>query len=239
MYDAHHNQHLEDLPFWLGLAAQMGDPILELGCGTGRVLIPLAQAGYRLVGIDYDQAMLQFLRDKVTEQIKSIPMLILADISGFNLAIRFPLIILPCNTFSTLQERTRLACLDHVHKHLKSGGIFAVSIPNPERLKGLPERAEAVVEDEFTLPQTGNPVQVSSSWRRTKHAFTVTWSYDHLLPDGTVVRLTIETDHQTIPGNAYLDEIGSVGLKVIETYGDFDLSPYREGSPYLICLATR
>ena len=47
VYHAHHNRHLEDLPFWLDLAAQTGDPLLELGCGTGRVLIPLAQAGYR------------------------------------------------------------------------------------------------------------------------------------------------------------------------------------------------
>ena len=54
LYHAHHNRSLEDLPFWLELAAQAGDPILELGCGTGRVLIPLAQAGYHTIGLDND-----------------------------------------------------------------------------------------------------------------------------------------------------------------------------------------
>jgi ubiquinone/menaquinone biosynthesis C-methylase UbiE len=44
LYHIHHNAHTEDLPFWLKLAQQQGGPVLELGCGTGRVLIPLIQA---------------------------------------------------------------------------------------------------------------------------------------------------------------------------------------------------
>ena len=165
-------------------------------------------------------------------------MFIEADISGFNLAVQFSLIILPCNTFSTLPESERLACLGRIRKHLKLGGIFAVSIPNPELLRGLPKREEAEVEDEFTHPQTGHPVQVSSSWQRTKNNFSVTWIYDHLLPDGKVERLTVETTHHIIPAQTYLDEIRSAGMKVTATYGDFDHSAYRADSPYLICLAT-
>lgn len=235
---AHHSQHLEDLPFWFELAAQTGGSLLELGCGSGRVLIPLAQAGHRAMGIDHDPAMLRFLQANISLQLKPAPMIIQADISRFNLAAHFPLIILPCNTFSTLGENIRLGCLDCVRKHLEYGGLFAFSIPNPELLKGLPERAEAEVEDEFTYPQTGHPVQVSSSWQRTKDTFNITWIYDHLLPDGRVDRLTVETAHQIIPVDTYLDEIRSVGMKVTATYGDFDCSEYCEDAPYLICMAT-
>ena len=235
---AHHNRHLEDLPFWLELATQTGDPVLELGCGNGRVLIPLAQAGYRAIGIDHDPAMLKFLQAKINLQMKPAPMFILADIAKFNLAVQFPLIILPCNTFSTLRENLRLACLDRVYKHLKSGGLFTFSIPNPNLLMGLPERAEAEVEDEFTHPQTGNPVQVSSLWQRTQQTFTVTWIYDHLMPDGRVERFTVETTHQIIPADTYLDELRSMGMKVAGIYGDFDRSAYHRDSLYLICLAT-
>ncbi len=53
-YHAQHQNYLEDLPFWLGLAATQGSPILELGCGSGRVLLPLALAGHRVLGIDND-----------------------------------------------------------------------------------------------------------------------------------------------------------------------------------------
>src|SRR5579884_2028833 len=54
-----------DLPFWIGLARRAGGPILEIGCGTGRVLIPLAEAGFRVVGVDVSSAMLAIARDKV------------------------------------------------------------------------------------------------------------------------------------------------------------------------------
>jgi SAM-dependent methyltransferase len=236
---AHHNRHLEDLPFWLVLAAQIEDPVLELGCGTGRVLIPLAKAGHRTVGVDHDLAMLKFLHSNIGSKIKPPPLLIMADISRLNLAMQFPLILLPCNTFSTLRENIRLACLDRIRKHLISGGVFAFSIPNPELMMHSPSMADAEVEDEFIHPRTGNPLQVSSSWRRTKHTFSLTWIYDHLLPDGRVERLTVETTHQIIPADTYLDEIRSAGMKVTAMCGDFNHSEYNEDSPYLICLVTK
>ncbi len=237
-YHAHHSRHLEDLPFWLELAAQTGDPILELGCGTGRVLIPLAKAGNHIVGVDHDPAMLRALQAGIGLQVTPAPALIVADIRRFHFALQFPLIILPCNTLSMLKENERLACLECVCRHLKPGGLFAVSVPNPELIRDLPARSEEEVEDEFSHPQTGNPVQVSSAWRRTKEIFEVTWIYDHLLPDGRVERLAVETVHQLISTGAYLDEIQRVGMKVTATYGDFDHSEFRGDSPYLIYLAT-
>ncbi len=210
--------------------------MLELGCGTGRVLMPLAKAGHRCIGIDHDMAMLQYLRTR-HEEIKAGPRIIASDITRFNMAVQFSLIILPCNTFSTLRKNERQACLECVRRHLKPGGLFAVSIPNPETLANLPVRSTPELEDEFLHPQTGNPVQVSSSWHRTKHTFHLTWTYDHLFPDGRVERFTAETVHQVLPADGYLDEIRSAGLEVIEVYGDFDRSRYQEDSPYLICVA--
>lgn len=238
LYHAHHSRYLEDFPFWLELAAQTGDPVLELGCGTGRVLIPLAKAGHHVLGLDHNLAMLKFLKANIGPQIQPAPVLIVADITGFNLAVKFPLIILPCNTFSMLAEDRRKACLRCMRRHLRSGGIFAVSVPNPELLLRLAVRSDATLEDEFILPQTGNPVQVNSSWRRTKRTFSVTWNYDHLLPDGTVDRLTVETAHQMIPADTYLEDIRDAGLIVAGIYGDFERSAYTADSPHLIILAT-
>jgi SAM-dependent methyltransferase len=237
LYHAHHNRYLEDLPFWLELAANTGDPILELGCGTGRVLIPLAQAGFHTIGLDHNLAKLKYLKASIGPQIQLIPLLSAADISRFNLAKQFSLIILPCNTFSTLLEEKRHSALECVGNHLIPGGIFAVSLPNPERLKDLPARSDAEFEDEFIHPLTGNPVQVSSSWRRTKHTFTVTWIYDHLLPDGRVERQTIETTHQMTHAETYMDEIRSAGMKVTGVYGDYNNTAYAAESPNLILVA--
>ncbi len=237
-YHAHHNRHLEDLPFWLELARLSGDPILELGCGTGRVLIPLAQAGHRTVGLDRDPGMLKYLQDNLDLRIKPRPSLIVADISRYSLAQQFPLIILPCNTLSTLEAEQRRACLGCVRRHLQSGGMFAVSLPNPHVVSHIPAHSSVELEDEFILPRTGNPIQVSSAWWRTRHAFTVTWIYDQLYPDGRVERVTIETSHQNIPAQAYLDDIQAVGLKVESLYGDIDRSEYTVNSPSLVILAT-
>ena len=55
------------------------------------------------------------------------------------------------------------------------------------------------MDETFTHPVTGNPVQVSSGWQRTRSHFTVTWHYDHLLPDGEVERLTVQSRHDLIP----------------------------------------
>jgi hypothetical protein len=94
------------------------------------------------------------------------------------------------------------------------------------------------LEDEFIHPKTGNPVQVSSSWQRTKHTFNVTWNYDHLLPDGTVDRLTVGAHHYMTSLKTYLGDIEQAGLTVTAYSGDFDLSAYTDDSPYLLILAS-
>ena len=238
LYHAHHSLHLEDLPFWLELASQSDGPILELGCGTGRVLIPLAQAGHRVVGIDHDLAMLRYLRTSLPMHARFDLFLIAADITDFWLNPRSGLILLPCNTLSTLSQAERQACLACTRRHLQPGGTFAVSLPNPQVLDQLTSQSTPELEDEFIHPTTGNPVQVSSAWQRTKWAFDVTWNYDQLFPDGTVERVTMKASHHLVSTQGYLDEIQSAGLRVAHLYGDFDLSPYASESPNLIILAT-
>jgi SAM-dependent methyltransferase len=237
LYHAHHSHFTSDLHFWKELASQSGSPVLELGCGTGRVLIPLAEAGCSCVGIDHDLAMLNFLQANLDPIQKPAPQLIQADICRFNLGIQFPLIIIPCNTLSTLDEQQRRSCLECTRRHIRKGGIFAASLPNPETLRHLPAESVSEVEDEFIHPQSGNPVQVSSSWRRAKHTFTLTWTYDHLFPDGTVERLNVDTVHHLVPAEQYLDDFRQAGFNISAVYGDYDRSPYTADSPSLIILA--
>jgi hypothetical protein len=159
--------------------------------------------------------------------------------AAFCLSIQFPLIILPCNTLSTLAVEARMAALRNVRGHLQAGGLFAASLPNPGLLSTLPSQAEAEIEEVFTHPLSGNPVQVSSSWERTSHYFTVHWFYDHLLPDGQIERLPIEVRYAMVPVSGYLDELSSAGLRLVSSYGDFDRSAYTPESPSWIFIAER
>jgi len=238
-YHAHHALHPEDMAFWLELAAEHPGPILELGCGTGRVLIPLIQRGHTAYGLDNDAGMLSVLRDNLPARLRSTPPVFLADFKAFRLAARFGLILLPCNTYSTLEEGERRALLRRVHGHLKIGGAFAVSLPNPALLMDLPAHSEEEVEDSFTSPLNGEPVLVSSGWRRTKRHFIVQWHYDQFLAGGSLQRLSVQVKHQLDTADAYIGELRAAGFTSLRTYGDFDRSAFERDSPELIILASR
>ncbi len=235
LYHAHHSLHPEDLPFWRELAAAYPGPILELGCGSGRVLQALAQPGRAVFGLDLAPDMLAALR----QSWGAAPPVFRADFCRFRLAPRLGLAVLPCNTYSTLDAAGRQALLGCVALALAPQGVFAASLPNPELLLDLPAHSAPQVEETLPHPWDGEPVQVSSAWRRTQRQFILTWYYDHLLPDGQVQRTTIETRHSLDPGAAYLDELRLAGFTVLETYGDYDRSPFASNSPQLIFVAQK
>lgn len=237
LYHAHHKRHLDDLPFWLKLADKHGDLILELGCGTGRVLLPLAQAGYRMYGLDSNHGMLALLRQGLTPELIPKVSVWQGDMVHFRIALNFPLIIMPCNTFSILSYRQRRSSIAHVASHLLDQGLFAASLPNPTLLKYLPEQSDPVIEETYPHPLDGEPVQVSSGWVRTEDHFTVTWHYDHLLPDGSVERFSYHVRHNLVPPKQINDELGDAGLRIRERFGDFDGSSYSVDAPFFIFLA--
>lgn len=237
LYHLHHSGYIEDLSFWLNLAAVQGGPILELGCGTGRVLVHLAQGGYLVYGIDRDPEMLAFLQKALPAALNPMVHLIRADMAAFHLARKFPLILLPCNTFSALPREARRSMLDRARQHLLPGGLFVASLPNPVQLFSLPEQGEAEVEDIFLHPASGNPLLVSSAWERNRQYFKVKWYYDHLLPDGQVDRITAEFNHELLSTETYFEEFNASGFSVTKTYGDYSRLPYHKKSPHLILVA--
>jgi SAM-dependent methyltransferase len=237
LYHAHHNRHLEDLPFWQRLAARQGGAILELGCGTGRVLIPLAEAGYRLVGLDHEAGMLAELQARLPAANAGHVALVQADIRSLPLAAHFLLIIFPCNTLSTLPREAVPSFFQRVADLLAPGGIFAASLPNPDILAVLDEHGAPAVEEIFPHPETGYPLQVSSAWERVGAQVIFEWIYDHLLPDGEVVRERISTRHEVMDLSAYQAALEACGLSLLEVYGDIDGSPHSPESPYLILVA--
>jgi SAM-dependent methyltransferase len=239
LYQAHHMSHIEDLPFWLKLAARQKGPILELGCGTGRVCVPLAHSGYTVYGLDHDNEMLAVLQLQAGPEPASRCLVFQADMAVYRLACQFPLILLPCNTLSALPASARRAALRQVYLHLSPQGLFAASLPNPALLRRLPRRVEPEIEEIFPHPIDGEPVQVSSTWQRSAGYFTTFWHYDHLLPDGRVDRFNAQVSHQLLTVEEIVDEFHQVGLTIETLYGDFDQSPYTQDAPHLIILANK
>ncbi len=112
LYHAHHSLHAEDIPFWLDLSRRYPAPVLELGCGTGRVLIPLALEGKWAVGLDNDFDMLRLVAEKPgSNPAHKGGVWYRRIFAPFHLATQFGLILLPCNTYSTLTGEARQAVL--------------------------------------------------------------------------------------------------------------------------------
>lgn len=239
IYHAHHSLHSEDLNFWLDMVALSGEPILELGCGTGRVTIPIAIAGYKIYGMDKSPVMLSYLIKRIPSGFSNVIHLLQGDFTCFHLAKKFNTILLPCNTLSTLKEQARMSLFNCIGRHSLVGGIFAASVVNPQLLRSLHSQGKSEVEEVFLDPADNNPVQVSSSWKRTRSSFVVHWFYDRLRPDGSVQRLDVQVKHYITDIQVYFDELAQAGLKKVGAYGDFDKSDFNPASPYCILIASK
>jgi SAM-dependent methyltransferase len=140
-YDAEHGPSsqavvVDDVPFYVALAreaAAAGQRVLELGCGTGRVTLPIAQAGVEVVGLDNAAPMLDVARRKADALgLRNVSWL-QADMAGFALDGRFGLVIIPFRSFLLLLTvEQQKACLARIHHHLVDGGRLALNVFNPD-----------------------------------------------------------------------------------------------------------
>ena len=120
-----------DVAYYLALARECGGPVLELGCGTGRVLLPIAREGIACVGVDASADMLAVLREKAPPPSLE---LVHATMESFDLgARRFPLVTIPFRAFSHLLDvPAQLAALANVRRHLAPGGRLALDVFDPK-----------------------------------------------------------------------------------------------------------
>lgn len=239
LYHAHRKQEMEDLPFWLSLAYQTGGPVLDLGVGTGIVSIPLVIAGFNIDGLDRDYEMLSFLKRDLPQGMKGRFCFFQGDMTSFHLARAYGLIMLACNTLSTLTLNGMHQVFDLVYRHLRPGGLFAADMPNPSVLDDLPLEGEAELETSFDHPVTGYPVQVNSAWRRKGKEVLIFWHYDHLFPDGRIERFIQRTKHYIYEWKAYVETLERSGLQVVSLYGDFQRNEYQPAAAHLILVARR
>jgi SAM-dependent methyltransferase len=147
-----------DVEFFVEAAMESGGPVLEIGCGTGRVLIPTARAGIKIVGLDLSQPMLDVCQERLSnepEEIQARAQLVKADMRDFELGNMFSLITTPFRPFQHLTSvNDQLSCLKCIHRHLVDEGRFILDIFNPslESLTREDTGEEIGEEPEFTTP---------------------------------------------------------------------------------------
>lgn len=131
-YDWENAQTLgrRDVPFWRNVAIHGGGPVLELGCGTGRVSLPLGRAGVPLTGIDRSAAMLAYARRRTRRaRLGNAIRLVQGDIRLLPFPRRFAVVMAPYGILqSLLRERDLARTLAEVHRVLEPGGTFGLEL---------------------------------------------------------------------------------------------------------------
>jgi SAM-dependent methyltransferase len=127
-HDVECSAYAADLPLWEELAEQCDGPVLELGCGTGRVALHLTRRGHRVAGIDSDEALVEELRRRASREELDL-LAVHGDATEHCLEQRFTLILAPMQLIQLLPgERARLACLRTAAAQLEPGGRIALAI---------------------------------------------------------------------------------------------------------------
>jgi SAM-dependent methyltransferase len=135
-HDVECASYTADLDLWRELADAAGGPVLDLGCGTGRVALDLAERGHDVTGVDSEPALVRALTARARERGLRVHAEV-ADARSLALGARFALAIAPMQVVQLLGGRTgRAAMLAAARMHLASGGILAVAIADP--YEGIP-----------------------------------------------------------------------------------------------------
>jgi SAM-dependent methyltransferase len=153
LYDAINARITHDIEFYVEEARAAGGPVLELACGTGRLTLPIAQAGVDISGLDLEESMLTGARSKAAAAGLQIP-LVQGDCRDFDLGRRFALIFIPFNSFLHLHTaQDHAGFFQSVRRHLAPGGRLMLDIFNPSvAMLAMNKRGRAV---EFRDPSTG------------------------------------------------------------------------------------
>ncbi len=231
-----------DLPLWLSLAQQAGGPALEIACGTGRLLLPMARAGIDITGLDLSPHMLAVCRRKLAQEpadVQARVRLLEASMVDFSLDDRFGLIYIPARALQALLTRAdHRGCLQSCRRHLKPGGRLAIDVfnPNLSRLTAPGGIDEEV--DEFQGPDGATIRQYAhTDYDLANQSLHSVWRYESALETGPteVHEFTLRLHYFFRFEMEWMLE--ACGFQVEALYGDRDRSPFSPDSPEMIFVA--
>lgn len=237
LYDQQYRHYRDDFHHYRRLAEDYGSPVLELGAGTGRLTLALAGSGHQVVAVESQREMIDAARRRINEEgLSERVELVHADMRGYELERRFPLVVAPFNTLMhlyTLDDQDQ--ALRGVRRHLRQGGAFACDlfVPRFEQLdvlRRVPEWRQVGGEDgELFVVQEHDPVRqlIVSNYR-----------LDLLASDGTVRRLRATLRQRYFTRFELERALRQAGFGRIRTFGDFERGPFTAESTRLVIIAS-
>ena len=165
LYDVVYSWYHDDLAFYVDLAKASRGPVLEVACGTGRVLIPTAQAGVDIDGFDLEPAMIARLKAKAAATGLKVRVVV-ADMRDFTMPRRYNLITIPFRAFMHLPTtEDQIRALRCIREHLEPGGSLVMNLFYPNHVYIAEHRDRRMLEREILHPANGRPVVLWSTQR--------------------------------------------------------------------------
>ena len=235
-----------DVAFYVEEALAHGGMVLEVGCGTGRILIPAARQGVEITGLDKSSRMLAQCEARLADEPPEVQQnvtLVRADMRDFDLGRQFSIIMIP---FRPLQHlitvSEQISALRAMHRHLEPGGRLMFDVFNPkiqylidDNSREREDTAEVALPDGRSFRRTARvaAVHVAAQYSEIEMIYYVREA------DGTTQRLV-----QGFPMRWYWRYevehlLARCGFRVKAVFGDFNRSPLTDVSPEMIFMAER
>lgn len=240
LYDWEHDQYLDDVDLHVGLAHRFGGPVLELACGSGRLLAPLAQAGFAVTGVDSSAPMLERARERLS-RLGLEAALVQQPLQSVQLEQRFATILVSLDSFGLLLKRDdQLSALRAARAVATHNGRLVLDLANGNQ-RGSNEPAEELLHD-LTLPdpETGRPITkfVLRRPRPSEQLDELMFFYDEQDERGYLRRSQVELRLRWFTRFELELLLETAGWRVDEVYGNYDLEQFGPASDRLIVVAS-
>ncbi|MCZ2108676.1 MAG: class I SAM-dependent methyltransferase [Dehalococcoidia bacterium] len=240
-YDAIHAGLRDDIGLWLSFAGRTDRPVLEVGCGTGRIAIELAKAGHTVVGIDASPAMLGQARRKAEDDAIDVEWV---EGSLTSLALepgRYGFVLIPQDVFLYCEHgEEQIAWLQAIAAALQFNGTLAIDLPGPalgldpasngqQVLVFAGETSDGTRFDAWQVHE--DDLAAQTRWLRV--------IYEQVDDDGLVRRRSSEHQLRYVYRFEIEYLLAMSGLVLADIYGDYDLGPLTNDSERMIVIARR
>lgn len=230
-FDSEFRNRTDDIPFYDELAGKKPLRILELGIGTGRISIPLAQNGHAVTGVDFSSSMLEKTKQKSERLGVSID-LIRSDIADFDSDLKFDLVLSPFNTLMHFSKETISKVLGRVRNALAPQGRFILDVSNPTRYADKAKIEGNTYSTSYPSPDSEGNVYVSTEVSLHENQIDIIRSFMSesrtLLSKEYMKMYYFQVDE-------WVQLLNGAGFKILNTYGSYDRSEYSHSSScYLV-----
>ena len=235
----------EDIPFYVDLAKEIGGNVLDLTCGTGRVAIPMAEAGVDVVGVDKSSHMLSLAADRLKDApaTSGAVEFVQDSILTFDLGKQFDLVVIPYNSFSLfLSVAEQRIVLNRVYEHLRPDGLLALDLFTPDLWRLTREDSQLYYRADVTNPDNGTRYILweQSSTDNLNQIIETRYLIENLSSEGVVQNRSYkDVVFRYVHRYEMAHLLNLAGFEDITVYGDFQKGDLLEASEVMVWVATK